>query len=78
MTRKVFAAGGWDRRVRLWQWRKWKPLAVLAQHGGTVNAVTFSEDSQWLASASSDTTVALWKGLFPPRERAREEPRELS
>ena len=35
---KIAASGGWDRRVRLWQWGKWKPLAVLQQHTGTVNA----------------------------------------
>lgn len=67
---KVFAAGGWDRRVRLWQWRKFKPLAVLQQHTGTVNAVSFSDDSKWLASGSSDCTVALWQ-LFPPQAKCK-------
>ena len=63
---KVFASGGWDRRVRIWQWKKFKPLAVLQQHTGTVNAVSFSGCSKWLASASSDGTLALWS-LFPPK-----------
>ena len=63
---RVFATGGWDRRVRIWQWRGHKPLAVLTQHTGTVNAVSFSDDSKWLASASSDSTIALWT-LFPPK-----------
>lgn len=63
---RIFAAGGWDRRVRLWQWRKWKPLAVLRLHTATVHAVTFSPCSKWLASASGDRTIALWT-LFPPR-----------
>ena len=63
---RVFAAGGWDHRVRVWQWRKLKPLAVLKQHTGTVNAVTYSPCSRWLASASADGTIALWN-LFPPK-----------
>ena len=65
---KLFAAGGWDRRVRVWQWKRLKPLAVLHQHTGTVNAVCFSPCSRWLASASSDATIALWT-LFPPKEQ---------
>lgn len=63
---KIFAAGGWDRRVRIWQWKRFKPLAVLQHHTGTVNTVCFSPCSHWLASASSDSTIALWK-LFPPK-----------
>ena len=62
---KLLAAGGWDKRVRVWQARKWKPLAVLNQHTSTVNAVDFSMCSRWLASASNDRTVALWS-IFPP------------
>ena len=31
---KLLATGGWDRRVRVWQWGKWKPLAVLRYHAG--------------------------------------------
>lgn len=65
---RVFAAGGWDRRVRIWQWKRLKPLAVLQQHTGTVNVVCFSSCSRWLASASSDATIALWT-LFPPKEQ---------
>ena len=63
--RKLLAAGGWDKRVRLWQWKRWKPLAVLKQHTETVTAVHFSADSRWLASASNDRTIALWD-VYPP------------
>ena len=62
---KLLATGGWDRRVRVWQWGKWKPLAVLRYHAGTVNAVCFSPCSRWLASASNDRTVAIWS-IYPP------------
>ena len=64
---RIFAAGGWDYRVRIWQMKKFKPLAVLQQHRGTVNAVSFSYDSKWLASASTDKIIAIWS-LFPPKE----------
>mmetsp|Transcript_44218 Transcript_44218/g.96466 ORF Transcript_44218/g.96466 Transcript_44218/m.96466 type:complete len:362 (+) Transcript_44218:92-1177(+) len=66
--RKVFATAGWDRRVRIWQRRSLKPLAVLRHHTSTVNAVQFSRCSRWLASASGDGTVAIW-GLYPPNDR---------
>merc|ERR1712014_222853 len=58
--RRIFATGGWDRRVRLWQRRNLKQLAILRHHTGTVNAVHFSACSRWLVSASADKTLALW------------------
>ena len=64
---RILAAGGWDGRVRIWQWRDFKPLAVLRHHTGTVNAVDFSACSRWMATASNDRTIALWS-LFPPKE----------
>ena len=62
---KIFAAGGWDRRVRLWQWRKYKPIAVLKHHTATVHAVDFSPCSRLLATASADKTIGVWQ-LFAP------------
>ena len=61
---KIAASGGWDRRVRLWQWWRMKPLAILRHHTATVNAVDFSACSSWLASGSADQTVALWEELY--------------
>ena len=72
---RIFASGGWDRRVRVWQWRKLKPLAVLKHHTATVHAVHFSACSRWLATASGDRTIALWS-VFPPRSTAPSERRE--
>ena len=66
---KLLASGGWDRRVRVWQWKRLKPLAVLQLHKATVNAVSFSSCSRWLASASADKTIAIWS-IYSPGDAA--------
>ncbi|PNH08003.1 ASTRA-associated protein 1 [Tetrabaena socialis] len=62
---KLFACGCWDGRVRLYSLRKRQPLAVLQYHRGQVTALAFSPTRLLLASASRDTTVALWS-VYPP------------
>ncbi|KAG2435047.1 hypothetical protein HYH02_012044 [Chlamydomonas schloesseri] len=57
---KLFACGCWDGRTRLYSVRKREPLAVLKYHRNQVTAVAFSPVTGTLATASRDTSVALW------------------
>ncbi|OHT04847.1 hypothetical protein TRFO_27651 [Tritrichomonas foetus] len=56
---KIWATAGWDGRVRLFDAKKGKPLAVLKHHRGGIHSVAFADDGL-LASGGDDRGIALW------------------
>jgi len=58
--RKLFAAACWDSSVRLYAWKKPRPLAILKHHQSSVQRVVFCPRTQLLASAASDKLVSIW------------------
>lgn len=64
---KVFAAGGWDGRIRIFSWKTLRPLAVLDQHRSTIFDIIYSKEKveaynnkNLMAAAGKDGTVSLW------------------
>nr|XP_028565718.1 guanine nucleotide-binding protein subunit beta-like protein 1 isoform X2 [Podarcis muralis] len=62
--KKVLATAGWDHRIRLFGWKKMKPLAVLDYHTAAVHCVAFSDHSQpqerLMAAGSKDHRISVW------------------
>ncbi|KAH9508026.1 hypothetical protein Btru_052655 [Bulinus truncatus] len=56
----MLASGSWDRTVRLWNPWKGFCLRLLEGHIGWVQAVSFSPDSTYVASAADDDYVKIW------------------
>ena len=78
---KIFAAGYWDGRVRLFEYgarSSGRKLASLGYHEHAATCVAFAPTHSprgvlwaghagWLASGSRDGTVAMW-AVYPPKE----------
>ncbi|XP_060105889.1 guanine nucleotide-binding protein subunit beta-like protein 1 isoform X3 [Heteronotia binoei] len=62
--KKILATAGWDHRIRIFGWKKLKPLAVLDYHTAAVHCVAFSDHSQpsqrLMAAASKDHRISVW------------------
>jgi WD domain, G-beta repeat len=73
---RIFAVGGWDKRVRIFDrsakiQSKHSPLALLRGHFDSVNAIDWSFDavsSGLIATGSSDGRVYVWN-CFPSKAR---------
>ncbi|CAG5920083.1 unnamed protein product [Menidia menidia] len=61
---KLLASAGWDHRVRIFGWKKLRPLAVLQYHTDMVQSVAFSDHQdarqRLLAAGSKDQRISLW------------------
>ena len=56
---RIWLLSGWDGRVRLFDAKKKKPLAVLKHHNGGIHTVAFAENDIF-ASAGDDRGLAIW------------------
>uniref|UniRef100_A0A1A8FYP3 Guanine nucleotide binding protein (G protein), beta polypeptide 1-like n=2 Tax=Nothobranchius korthausae TaxID=1143690 RepID=A0A1A8FYP3_9TELE len=61
---RILASAGWDNRVRIFSWKKFRPLAVLQYHTDMVLSVAFSDHQdprqRLLAAGSKDQRISLW------------------
>ncbi|KAM5193721.1 guanine nucleotide-binding protein subunit beta-like protein 1 isoform 1-T2 [Mantella aurantiaca] len=62
--KKILATAGWDGRIRIFGWKKMKPLAVLQYHSASVHCVAFSDhiipEERLLAAGSKDYRISIW------------------
>jgi len=56
---KIYATCGWDRRIRIFNFKKHTPLAILKYHTESIYTLDFSSNNI-LASGSKDMKIALW------------------
>lgn len=61
----LFATGGGDAAVRVWDFVYKNQAAVLNNHRQAVSSVMFSPDGKYLASGSLDASVLIWQVLQP-------------
>lgn len=65
---RMFAVGGWDRRVRIFdRTGEAAPLAILKGHNASVTAVDWAPNSQstgFLATGAGDGRISIWR-CFP-------------
>ncbi len=56
----IFATGGTDEMVKLWDLRMLKQLAVGSGHSNTINKLGFSPDDRQIVSTGEDGSVLVW------------------
>mmetsp|Transcript_9241 Transcript_9241/g.27834 ORF Transcript_9241/g.27834 Transcript_9241/m.27834 type:complete len:521 (+) Transcript_9241:106-1668(+) len=64
---RMFAVGGWDKRLRIFSRSEATPLAILKGHAESVTAVDWAQDaasSGLLATGGGDGLISLWR-VFP-------------
>eukprot|EP00761_Pharyngomonas_kirbyi_P001643 gb/GECH01001647.1/.p1 GENE.gb/GECH01001647.1/~~gb/GECH01001647.1/.p1 ORF type:complete len:223 (+),score=43.84 gb/GECH01001647.1/:1-669(+) len=78
---RILIAGGWDRRVHVFDLRKQRPLAILKYHSDSVMCVAYSPLDLWephvnthwgylIASGGKDKRIAVWS-IYPPSSKRK-------
>ncbi|XP_062399070.1 guanine nucleotide-binding protein subunit beta-like protein 1 [Sardina pilchardus] len=61
---KILAVAGWDHRIRVFGWKRLKPLAVLKCHTDMMLSVAFSDHAdptkRLMAAGSKDQRISVW------------------
>lgn len=58
---KIVVSAGWDYRVRVYAFKKPRPLAVLKFHTNAVTSIDFNPvTTNVFATGSQDSRIALW------------------
>ena len=52
-------------RIRIWNIENGRLIKTIVGHRKGINAIAFSPDGKWLASAGKDSTIKFWR--MPPR-----------
>ena len=56
---KLVFIGGWDGKVRVYNWKNMKLLAVLKYHSETINCIAFDENNRVIVG-SKDGKISVW------------------
>ncbi len=60
---RIYASGGYDRRILLWDAGSGEVLREISGHDSLINGLDWSPDGTHIASASSDHTARIWHAL---------------
>ncbi len=62
---RIFAIGGWDNRVRLFERSKGAPMGILRGHSGSVNSLDWAPDADTsgllVTAGGEDCSISFWQ-----------------
>lgn len=60
LTQPLFASGGDDFKIKVWNYKQRKCLFTLGDHLDYIRTVQFHHEYPWIVSASDDQTIRIW------------------